>query len=129
VLTREFPHSRNSNILKYEFSTFVYAAGSPFPLEVVCPTVVLLCAACREKKAQSVVLVSRPQIADLTSELADERFKGDVACQALESERAERLQALREVQELKVRAHGHLVGCLEVVDPGYWCSSGTRHPK
>ncbi|XP_046283277.1 unconventional myosin-XVIIIb isoform X4 [Marmota monax] len=41
------------------------------------------------------------QIADLTTELADERFKGDVACQALESERAERLQAFREAQELK----------------------------
>ncbi|XP_059105711.1 unconventional myosin-XVIIIb-like [Peromyscus eremicus] len=43
------------------------------------------------------------KITDLTSELADERFKGDVACQALESERAERLQALREVQELKAK--------------------------
>lgn len=42
------------------------------------------------------------QIADLTTELADERFKGDVACQVLESERAERLRAFREVQELKV---------------------------
>ncbi|XP_047417535.1 unconventional myosin-XVIIIb [Sciurus carolinensis] len=41
------------------------------------------------------------QIADLTTELADERFKGDVACQVLESERAERLQAFREAQELK----------------------------
>ncbi|XP_016064212.1 PREDICTED: unconventional myosin-XVIIIb [Miniopterus natalensis] len=41
------------------------------------------------------------KIADLTTELADERFKGDVACQVLESERAERLRALREVQELK----------------------------
>uniref|UniRef100_A0A8C9P0Q3 Myosin XVIIIB n=1 Tax=Spermophilus dauricus TaxID=99837 RepID=A0A8C9P0Q3_SPEDA len=41
------------------------------------------------------------QIADLTTELADERFKGDAACQALESERAERLQAFREAQELK----------------------------
>uniref|UniRef100_G3SSZ2 Myosin XVIIIB n=1 Tax=Loxodonta africana TaxID=9785 RepID=G3SSZ2_LOXAF len=41
------------------------------------------------------------KIADLTTELADERFKGDVACQALESERAERLRAFREVQELK----------------------------
>ncbi|XP_072863213.1 unconventional myosin-XVIIIb [Chlorocebus sabaeus] len=41
------------------------------------------------------------KIADLTTELADERFKGDVACQVLESERAERLQAFREVQELK----------------------------
>ncbi|XP_012499559.1 PREDICTED: unconventional myosin-XVIIIb [Propithecus coquereli] len=41
------------------------------------------------------------KIADLTTELADERFKGDVACQVLEGERAERLQAFREVQELK----------------------------
>ncbi|XP_054450403.1 unconventional myosin-XVIIIb [Pteronotus mesoamericanus] len=41
------------------------------------------------------------KIADLTTELADERFKGDVACQVLESERAERLRASREVQELK----------------------------
>ncbi|CAH6778729.1 Myo18b [Phodopus roborovskii] len=43
------------------------------------------------------------KITDLTLELADERFKGDVVCQALESERAERLQALREVQELKAK--------------------------
>ncbi|XP_006890529.1 PREDICTED: unconventional myosin-XVIIIb [Elephantulus edwardii] len=41
------------------------------------------------------------KIADLTTELAEERFKGDVACQALEGERAERLQASRKVQELK----------------------------
>nr|KAF6403767.1 myosin XVIIIB [Molossus molossus] len=41
------------------------------------------------------------KIADLTTELADERFKGDVACQVLESERAERLRAFREGQELK----------------------------
>jgi len=41
------------------------------------------------------------QIAELTTELADERFKGDMACQVLESERAERLRASREVQELK----------------------------
>lgn len=41
------------------------------------------------------------QIAELTTELADECFKGDVACQVLESERAERLRASREVQELK----------------------------
>nr|XP_012611991.1 unconventional myosin-XVIIIb [Microcebus murinus] len=41
------------------------------------------------------------KIADLTTELADERFKGDVACRVLEGERAERLQAFREVQELK----------------------------
>lgn len=42
------------------------------------------------------------QIAGLITELADEHFKGDVACQVLEGERAERLQAFREVQELKV---------------------------
>uniref|UniRef100_A0A8W4FLF9 Myosin XVIIIB n=1 Tax=Sus scrofa TaxID=9823 RepID=A0A8W4FLF9_PIG len=42
------------------------------------------------------------KIAALTTELADERFKGDMACQVLESERAERLRASREVQELKV---------------------------
>ena len=41
------------------------------------------------------------QIAELTTELADERFKGDVACQVLETERAERLRASREVQELE----------------------------
>lgn len=93
---------------------------------MVYPGKVLLCAACRE---ESVVLVSHPQITDLTSELADERFKGDVACQALETEQTERLQALRELQELKVRAHGHLVGWLEVVGPGYWCFSGTRRLK
>ncbi|XP_074247094.1 unconventional myosin-XVIIIb isoform X1 [Saimiri boliviensis] len=45
--------------------------------------------------------VLESKIADLTTELADERFKGDVACQVLESERAERLQTFREVQELK----------------------------
>ncbi|XP_004690910.1 PREDICTED: unconventional myosin-XVIIIb [Condylura cristata] len=41
------------------------------------------------------------KIADLTTELADERFKGDSACQVLESEQAERLRALREAQEVK----------------------------
>nr|XP_051691432.1 unconventional myosin-XVIIIb isoform X1 [Oryctolagus cuniculus] len=45
--------------------------------------------------------VLESKIADLTTELADERFKGDVACQVLESERAERLQASQELQELK----------------------------
>ncbi|XP_062942930.1 unconventional myosin-XVIIIb isoform X2 [Cynocephalus volans] len=41
------------------------------------------------------------KVADLATELADERFKGDVAFQVLESEQAEWLQAFREVQELK----------------------------
>ncbi|XP_053525830.1 unconventional myosin-XVIIIb isoform X1 [Artibeus jamaicensis] len=52
-----------------------------------------------ELRQNSDLLESK--IADLTTELADERFKGDVACQVLERERAERLQAFREVQELK----------------------------
>ncbi|XP_052023609.1 unconventional myosin-XVIIIb [Apodemus sylvaticus] len=56
----------------------------------------------RSELRQSVDLLES-KITDLTSELADECFKGDVACQALESERAERLQAFREVQELKAK--------------------------
>ncbi|XP_036908274.1 unconventional myosin-XVIIIb isoform X2 [Sturnira hondurensis] len=52
-----------------------------------------------ELRQSSDLLESK--IADLTTELADERFKGDVACQVLERERAERLRAFREVQELK----------------------------
>lgn len=42
----------------------------------------------------------------MTTELADERFKGDVACQVLESERAERLRAFQEVRELTVSGPG-----------------------
>ncbi|KAM5312212.1 unconventional myosin-XVIIIb isoform 3-T3 [Glossophaga mutica] len=52
-----------------------------------------------ELRQNSDLLESK--IADLTTELADERFKGDMACQVLESEQAERLRAFREVQELK----------------------------
>lgn len=73
---------------------------------------------CVEGRRVSGLLLSLPQITDLTSELADERFKGDMACQALESEQAQRLQALREVQELKVRSWGSS-GWSEVVCPGY----------
>lgn len=43
-----------------------------------------------------------PQIIDLTTELSDERYKGDVTCQALDGERAERLRGTRELQELQV---------------------------
>lgn len=43
-----------------------------------------------------------PQITDLTMELSDERYKGDVACQVLDGERAERLRGARELQELQV---------------------------
>ncbi|XP_026640331.1 unconventional myosin-XVIIIb [Microtus ochrogaster] len=56
----------------------------------------------RSELRQSTELLES-KITDLTSELADERFKGDMACQALESEQAQRLQALREVQELKAK--------------------------
>lgn len=43
-----------------------------------------------------------PQIIDLTTELSDERYKGDIACQVLDGERAERLRGARELQELQV---------------------------
>lgn len=56
----------------------------------------------RSELRQSTDLLES-KITDLTSELADERFKGDMACQALESEQAQRLQTLREVQELKAK--------------------------
>ncbi|XP_049977090.1 unconventional myosin-XVIIIb [Alexandromys fortis] len=56
----------------------------------------------RSELRQSTDLLES-KITDLTSELADERFKGDMACQALENEQAQRLQALREVQELKAK--------------------------
>ncbi|XP_063310710.1 unconventional myosin-XVIIIb isoform X1 [Pelobates fuscus] len=41
------------------------------------------------------------KITDLTTELSDERFKGEVACQVLEGERAERLKASREIKEMQ----------------------------
>ncbi|KAI6076231.1 Unconventional myosin-XVIIIb [Aix galericulata] len=41
------------------------------------------------------------RIIDLTMELSDERHKGDVACQVLDGERAERLRGARELQELQ----------------------------
>ncbi|XP_038619395.1 unconventional myosin-XVIIIb [Tachyglossus aculeatus] len=43
------------------------------------------------------------KIADLTMELSDERFKGDVASRVLESARAESLRASREIRELKCK--------------------------
>ncbi|KAM6166373.1 unconventional myosin-XVIIIb [Erethizon dorsatum] len=54
----------------------------------------------RNELRQSADLLES-KIADLTTELADECFKGDVACQVLENERAERLQASREIRELR----------------------------
>ncbi|XP_078521685.1 unconventional myosin-XVIIIb [Lissotriton helveticus] len=41
------------------------------------------------------------KLIDLMTELSDERFKGDVACQVLEGERGERLRATREIKELQ----------------------------
>ncbi|XP_069476372.1 unconventional myosin-XVIIIb [Ambystoma mexicanum] len=41
------------------------------------------------------------KIIDLMTELSDERFKGDVACQVLEGERAERLRASREIKDMQ----------------------------
>ncbi|XP_039360978.1 unconventional myosin-XVIIIb isoform X2 [Mauremys reevesii] len=41
------------------------------------------------------------KILDLTTELSDERFKGEAACQVLDGERAERLRGLREIKELQ----------------------------
>ncbi|XP_033618173.1 unconventional myosin-XVIIIb isoform X1 [Fukomys damarensis] len=54
----------------------------------------------RNELRQSADLLES-KVADLTTELADERFKGDAACQVLEDERAERRQASREVRELR----------------------------
>lgn len=52
--------------------------------------------------AQPDSLLPPRQIIDLTTELSDERYKGDVACQVLDGERAERLRGARELQELQV---------------------------
>ncbi|XP_048467705.1 unconventional myosin-XVIIIb-like [Rhincodon typus] len=43
------------------------------------------------------------KISDLTAELADERFKGDVTCRILESERAERLQLSQELKDMQTK--------------------------
>uniref|UniRef100_UPI00398F2618 unconventional myosin-XVIIIb-like isoform X2 n=1 Tax=Pristiophorus japonicus TaxID=55135 RepID=UPI00398F2618 len=43
------------------------------------------------------------KIADLTAELSDERFKGDVACRVLESERAERLRLTQELKGMQAK--------------------------
>ncbi|XP_063769282.1 unconventional myosin-XVIIIb isoform X2 [Pseudophryne corroboree] len=43
------------------------------------------------------------KITDLTTELSDERFKGEVTCQVLEGERAERLRVTREIKEMQIK--------------------------
>ncbi|NXE12255.1 MY18B protein, partial [Lophotis ruficrista] len=55
------------------------------------------------------------KIIDLTTELSDERYKGDVACQALDGERAERLRGARELQELQSK-HDQVQKKLELVE-------------
>uniref|UniRef100_A0A493STH3 Myosin XVIIIB n=1 Tax=Anas platyrhynchos platyrhynchos TaxID=8840 RepID=A0A493STH3_ANAPP len=55
---------------------------------------------CSELRQNTEKLESK--IIDLTMELSDERHKGDVACQVLDGERAERLRGARELQELQV---------------------------
>lgn len=43
------------------------------------------------------------------TELSDERFKGEVACQVLEGERAERLRVTREITEMQVSTFSHIL--------------------
>ncbi|XP_066466082.1 LOW QUALITY PROTEIN: unconventional myosin-XVIIIb [Tiliqua scincoides] len=64
----------------------------------------------QELRQSSEVLETK--IIDLTTELSDERLKGDVACQVLEGERAERLRGTRELKELQSK-HSELQKKLE----------------
>ncbi|XP_068767615.1 unconventional myosin-XVIIIb [Struthio camelus] len=68
---------------------------------------------CNELRQNSEKLESK--IIDLTTELADERYKGDAACQALDAERAERLRAGRQLQELQSK-HDQVQKKLESVE-------------
>uniref|UniRef100_A0A8C5SXL0 Myosin XVIIIB n=1 Tax=Laticauda laticaudata TaxID=8630 RepID=A0A8C5SXL0_LATLA len=63
----------------------------------------------RQEFRQSTELLET-KVIDLTAELSDERLKGDVACQALDAERAERLRAAKEAGELQVHGGG-AAGC------------------
>ncbi|XP_018415994.1 PREDICTED: unconventional myosin-XVIIIb [Nanorana parkeri] len=56
----------------------------------------------RNELRQNVDLLES-KITDLTTELSDERFKGEVACQVLEGERGERLRVTREITEMQVK--------------------------
>ncbi|KAM6246796.1 unconventional myosin-XVIIIb [Porphyrio hochstetteri] len=69
--------------------------------------------ACSELRQTAEKLES--QILDLTTELSDERYKGDVACQALDGERAERLRGARELQDLQSK-HDQVQKKLEAVE-------------
>lgn len=63
-----------------------------------------------------------PQIIDLTMELSDERHRGDVACQVLDGERAERLRGTRELQELQVGEPGQSLTMPECPSSRVICS-------
>ncbi|NXC67833.1 MY18B protein, partial [Anhinga anhinga] len=69
--------------------------------------------ACSELRQTAEKLESK--IIDLTTELSDERYKGDVACQVLDGERAERLRGVRELQELQSK-HDQVQKKLESVE-------------
>ncbi|NXF13162.1 MY18B protein, partial [Smithornis capensis] len=69
--------------------------------------------ACSELRQTAERLESK--IVDLTTELSDERYKGDVTCQALDGERAERLRGARELQELQSK-HDQVQKKLESVE-------------
>ncbi|KAM4049146.1 unconventional myosin-XVIIIb [Anomaloglossus baeobatrachus] len=56
----------------------------------------------RNELRQNVDLLES-KITDLMTELSDERFKGEVACQVLEGERAERLRVTREIKEMQMK--------------------------
>ncbi|XP_062445731.1 unconventional myosin-XVIIIb [Rhea pennata] len=68
---------------------------------------------CSELRQNTEKLESK--IIDLTTELADERYRGDAACQALDGERAERLRAARQLQELQSK-HDQVQKKLESVE-------------
>ncbi|XP_071618902.1 unconventional myosin-XVIIIb isoform X2 [Heliangelus exortis] len=69
--------------------------------------------ACSELRQSTEKLESK--IMDLTTELWDERHKGDVACQVLDGERAERLRGARELQDLQSK-HEQVQKKLESVE-------------
>ncbi|XP_030357264.1 unconventional myosin-XVIIIb [Strigops habroptila] len=68
---------------------------------------------CSELRQAAEKLESK--IIDLNTELLDEQYKGDVACQVLDGERAERLRGARELQELQSK-HDQVQKKLESVE-------------
>ncbi|NXD68513.1 MY18B protein, partial [Eolophus roseicapillus] len=68
---------------------------------------------CSELRQNAENLESK--IIDLNTELSDEQYKGDVACQVLDGERAERLRGALELQELQGK-HAQVQKKLESVE-------------